>query len=94
MDQTAGFLIPLAAIVILLWLLWSDSIRQRAMPRVWFFFRASLYLVVGAVMAYNGWRYGSAFTTMNWVLIGVAIAVAILGAAYFFRRGQGLGARG
>ena len=88
MDQTAGFLIPLAAIVILLWLLWSDSIRQRAMPRVWFFFRATLYLAVGAVMAWNGWRYGATFTTMNWVLIGVAIAVAIVGAAYFVRRGR------
>lgn len=91
MGQTAGFLIPLAAIVILLWLLWSDSLRQRTMPRIWFYFRASLYLAVAGVMAWNGWRYGYAFTTINWVLIGVAIAVAIVGAAYFVRRGRGIG---
>ncbi|HUP65142.1 MAG TPA: hypothetical protein VM557_07670 [Thermoanaerobaculia bacterium] len=88
LDLTAGYLFPVAAITLMLWLLWSESIRHRPMPRPWYFFRALLYLGLGGVMAYNGWRYGRVFQTMNWVFLGVAMAVSIMGAIFFMRKGM------
>lgn len=88
MSETAGFLIPIAAITMMLWLLWSESLRQRQMPRLWYFFRALLYVLIAGVMAWNGWRYGAVFTRWNWVFTAVAIVVAIVGAAYWVMRGR------
>lgn len=86
MDQTAGFLIPVAGITMMLWLLWSESLRRRPMPRPWYAFRALLYIAMAAVMAWNGWRYAYAFQTWNFVLIGTAVAVALIGAVFFGRK--------
>ena len=70
----------------MLWILWSDSIRRRPMPRAWYVFRALLYLGMAGVMAFNGWRYAYAFGPTNWVLLGTAVAVGFLGVAYFGRK--------
>ncbi|HVR43827.1 MAG TPA: hypothetical protein VMS56_10340 [Thermoanaerobaculia bacterium] len=86
MNQTAGFLIPVAAITMMLWLLWSESLRPRPMPRQWYVFRAVIYLGIAATMLYNGWRYAWAFSTWNFVFIGTAVAVAVAGAAFFLRK--------
>lgn len=88
MAETAGFLIPIAAITMMLWLLWSDSIRNRPMPRLWYLFRALLYLAIAAVMIYNAWRYGESFAAWNYAVIGTAVVVGVIGAIWFGRKGQ------
>ncbi|MGH9456828.1 MAG: hypothetical protein ACRD2J_04225 [Thermoanaerobaculia bacterium] len=86
MSDTAGFLFPVAAITLMLWILWSDSVRPRPMPRAWYVFRAVLYLAMAGVMAFNGWRYARAFRTGNWVLLGTAMAIGLIGVVYFGRK--------
>jgi hypothetical protein len=86
MSQTAGFLFPIAAITLMLWLLWSESLRNRPKHPAWHLSRATLYLGMAAVMVFNGWRYRWAFTPFNFVLLGLAAAVALLGAGFFLRK--------
>ncbi len=68
---------------LMLWLLWSESLRARVQAPAWHLFRAALYLGMAAVMVFNGWRYRAAFTTGNFVLLGLAAAVGLLGAAFY-----------
>lgn len=86
MSDTAGFLFPVAAITLMLWILWSDSIRPRPMPRLWYGFRALLYVAMAGVMVFNGWRYAYAFRTTNWIFLGTAVAIGIVGMIYFGRK--------
>jgi hypothetical protein len=86
MSQTAGFLFPIAAMTLMMWLLWSESLRDRPKHAAWHLSRATLYLGMAAVMVYNGWRYRWAFTTFNFVLLGLAAVVGLLGAGFFLRK--------
>lgn len=83
MDSTTGLLFPVAAMTLMLWLIWSESLRARTMPRPWYAFRALLYVAMGAVLGYNAWKYGAGFERMNWVLIAVALVVACVGTVFF-----------
>lgn len=85
-SQTAGFLFPVAAMTLMLWLLWSESLRARVQAPAWHLFRAALYLGMAAVMVFNGWRYRAAFTTGNFVLLGLAAAVGLLGVGFYLRK--------
>ncbi|MCA1734369.1 MAG: hypothetical protein LC732_12310 [Acidobacteria bacterium] len=86
MSQTAGFLFPIAAMTLMLWLLWSESLRARAKHPAWHLSRVTLYLAMAAVMVFNGWRYRWAFTTFNFVLLALAALVGLVGAGYFLRK--------
>ncbi len=84
--STTGFLFPIAAITLMLWLLWSESLRSRTRLPAAHLFRALLYLGIAFVMVFNGWRYRDHFGTSNFVLLGAAAVVGIIGAVFFGRK--------
>lgn len=84
--STTGFLFPIAAITLMLWLLWSESLRPRTRLRSAQLFRALLYLGISFVMLFNGWRYRHALETANFVLLGAAAIVGIIGAVFFAKK--------
>ncbi len=84
MISPAGMAI--AAITVMLWILWSDTIRTRRPTPILYTIRIGLYLVVAGVMILNTIRYPHLFSgTARWIAV-VAAAIGILGAGYFARK--------
>jgi hypothetical protein len=83
MIPPAGMAI--AAITVMLWILWSDTLRGRRTP-VLYAVRVALYLIVSGVLVVNMVRYPRLFDGTTRVLTIVAAAIGLLGAAYFGRR--------
>jgi len=76
----------LAAITVMLWIIWSDTIRKRRSSPGLYALRIALYLIVGIVFVMNVFRYPEQFDTTARVLAGATAAVGLFGAAYFTRR--------
>ena len=79
-------LMAIASLTVMLWILWSDTIRARRPSQILFTIRIGLYLVVSAVLILNLFRYPRIFDTTDRVLTIITAAVGILGAGYFARR--------
>jgi hypothetical protein len=79
-------LAPLAALTVMLWILWSDSVRPRKPTKFVYLVRVVLFLGVAAVMVWNVFRYPGAFQGASLVFTWVAVAVGVLGAIYFGRK--------
>lgn len=79
-------LMPLAALTVMLWILWSDSLRRRRQHRVFYFVRVALYLMMAVVIAHNLIRYPELFNPWSRFVSFIATAVGIGGAVFFFRR--------
>ena len=79
-------LMAIASLTVMLWILWSDTVRARRPSQILFTIRIGLYLVVSAVLILNLFRYPRIFDTTDRVLTIIAAAVGILGAGYFARR--------
>lgn len=76
----------LAAITVMLWLLWSDSVRPRRPAPVLYAIRVALYLIVSGVLVVNLVRYPAAFPgTARWLAVA-AVVLGVFGAGYFWRR--------
>ena len=84
MIPPAGMAI--AAITVMLWILWSDTIRKRAGSRVIYAVRIVSYLAMAAALVYNAVRYPALFGTGGRMLVVAAVIVAVLGAAYFAKK--------
>jgi len=76
----------LAAITVMLWIIWSDTIRKRRSAPILYAVRIALYLIVSLVIVMNAFRYPRLFDTTARVLAGLTAAVGLFGAAYFTRR--------
>ena len=76
----------LAAITVMLWIIWSDTIRKQRSSPVLYAVRVALYLIVGALFVMNAIRYPRLFDTTARVLAGLTAAVGLFGAGYFTRR--------
>ena len=76
----------IATLTVMLWILWSDTIRARRPSPILYAVRIALYLVVSGMLLLNMVRYPSMFAGSTRVLTGVAVAVGLLGAGYFARR--------
>ena len=76
----------LMALTIMLWLLWSDTIRSRRQPQILYALRIALFLIVSGVLVLNMVRYPAAFSTTGRVLGVIAVGVGLFGAWYFGRR--------
>jgi hypothetical protein len=79
-------LMAIATLTVMLWILWSDTIRARRPSQILYTVRIALYLIVGFVLVLNLVRYPRIFDTTDRVLTIVAAAVGLLGAAYFARK--------
>jgi phosphatidylserine synthase len=84
MIPPAGFAI--AALTVMLWILWSDSVRSRRPTPVLYAVRVLLYLTMAAVLVVNRFRYPRMFSPSASVLVVITALVGVFGALYFGRR--------
>ncbi len=84
MIPPAGMAI--AAMTVMLWILWSDTIRARRPSPVLYAMRIALYLIVSAVLTLNMIRYPGEFSGGARVVAILAVVVGLFGAGYFARR--------
>jgi hypothetical protein len=76
----------IAALTVMLWILWSDTIRRRRSSPALYGVRAGLYLIMTALLVMNRIRYPHMFSTSATVLIVITAIVGVLGAFYFGRQ--------
>jgi hypothetical protein len=84
MIPPAGMAI--AAITVMLWILWSDTIRARRGSRVIYAVRIASYLAMAAVLVWNAVTRPSMFGTGGRLLVLAAVVIAVCGAFYFGRK--------
>jgi len=76
----------IAAITVMLWILWSDSIRARRPTPILYALRVALYLIVSGILILNLVRYPDVFAGNARAVVLVAVIVGLFGAGYFARR--------
>lgn len=76
----------LAMITVMLWIVWSDTIRARRPSQFLYAVRIALFLVVSAIMVLNLVRYPYLFGGATRAMAIVAVLVGVGGAGYFARR--------
>ena len=76
----------IAALTVMLCILWSDTLRKRRPSQVLYAFRIALYLIVTGVLILNRVRYPRFFSSSATVLVVITVCVGLLGAGYFARR--------
>ena len=76
----------IAALTIMLWILWSDSIRARRSSPILYALRIALYLIVAAILVLNRLRYPHLFSTTATVMVALAVLVGLFGAWWFAKR--------
>lgn len=76
----------IALITVMLWILWSDTIRSRRPSQILYVVRIALYLVVSAVLILNLVRYPKVFAGAARGLTIAAVVIGLIGAAYFARK--------
>jgi hypothetical protein len=79
-------LMAIATMTVMLWILWSDTVRARRPSQVLFTMRIGLYLVVSFVLILNLVRYPKIFDTTDRVMTILAAAIGLLGAGYFAKK--------
>lgn len=84
MIPPAGMAI--AALTVMLWILWSDSLRTQRPTPILYVIRIGLYLTMAALLVINRYRYPWLFSTTSTVLVILAALVGVAGAVYFGRR--------
>lgn len=80
--------IAIAALTLMLWILWSDSVRQRRRrpPAGLYAMRIALYVTMSAVLIFKMFRNPEWYTGSSRVLVVVTATVGVLGAGYFARK--------
>ncbi|HEX6096361.1 MAG TPA: hypothetical protein VF432_08560 [Thermoanaerobaculia bacterium] len=76
----------IVAMTVMLWILWSDTLRARRPQPILYALRIALYLIVTGILILNMVRYPEVFDGTTRVLMVVAVLVGLLGAGYFTRR--------
>ncbi len=76
----------IATITVMLWIMWSDSIRARRPSPILYAVRIALFLIVSGVLVLNMVRHPDLFRGGERALTIVAVLVGIAGAVYFGRR--------
>lgn len=79
-------LAPLAALTVMLWILWSDAVRPRRPTKFVYMLRVALFLGVSGVMVWNVFRYPVQFRGGVAIFTWIAVAVGVLGAVHFGRK--------
>lgn len=79
-------MMPLAALTVMLWLLWSDSIRRGRQFRFFFAVRMLLFGAVTGVVIYNLVKYPEHFGRTGTFMSWVAAVVGVVGVVFFWRK--------
>lgn len=82
--------IPLAALTLMMWIVWSDSVRRRRSGRGIYYFRVLIYLLACGVLGWSLWRYWHQVGTATVVLTILAILFGIGGAVHFLKKARGM----
>lgn len=75
-----------AAIVVMLWIIWSDTIRARRPLPILYAMRIALYLIVAGMMIVNLVRSPEIFGGSARMVTILAVLVGFVGAGYFARK--------
>jgi hypothetical protein len=78
--------LALAALAIMLWIIWSDSVRLGRSHAAIYWMRVVLYLAASAALVLNMTRHIVRFTTASEVVTVVAALAALGGAIHFLRK--------
>jgi hypothetical protein len=78
--------LALASITVMLWILWSDSLRSRKPSPILYTIRIGLFLVVAGILILNLIRYPASFDGTGRALAIAAALVGVMGAGYFVRK--------
>jgi hypothetical protein len=84
MSQTTTF--PLLALTLMLWLIWTDSVRPQRASRIVYSIRSLLFLAISALLMFRMLENPGAYSTGAKVLMVVTGLVGVLGAGYFGRK--------
>lgn len=76
----------IATITVMLWIMWSDTIRARRPSPILYAVRIALYLIVSGILVLNLVRYPEIFPGGTRLVTIVAVLVGLFGAGYFARR--------
>jgi len=76
----------IAALTVMLWLIWSDTIRTARGPAILYALRAALFIIVAGILVLNRVRYPFLFSATATALVVVVAIVGAGGAVYFGRR--------
>ncbi|HYI09118.1 MAG TPA: hypothetical protein VEK57_08595 [Thermoanaerobaculia bacterium] len=76
----------IATITVMLWIVWSDTIRGRKPTPILYAVRIALFLIVSGILLLNVIRYPRVFDGGARALSLLAVAVGLFGAGYFARR--------
>jgi uncharacterized membrane protein YGL010W len=76
----------IAAITVMLWILWSDTIRRKRPTPILYAVRIALFLVVSGILILNMVRYPHLFGGGVRMIAVIAVIVGFIGAGYFGRR--------
>jgi hypothetical protein len=76
----------MATLTVMLWILWSDTMRARRPAPILYAVRIALFLIVSGILLLNMVRYPRMFSGTALVLAILSIIVGIFGAGYFARR--------
>lgn len=71
---------------LMLWIIWSDSVRPRRPSRVMYGFRIVMFTTVTLLMIYNTVAYPRLYGGGIRVLIGLASIVGVAGIVYFAQK--------
>jgi hypothetical protein len=76
----------IASITVMLWIMWSDTIRAKRPSQILYAVRIALFLIVSGVLILNMVRRPDLFHGGARSVTIVAVVVGLLGAGYFARR--------
>jgi hypothetical protein len=76
----------IAALTVMLWIIWSDTLRTRRPMPVLYALRIALFLICSAILVLNLVRYPQYFGGTARVFVVLAVGVGIFGAVYFGRK--------
>jgi len=76
----------IAAMTVMLWIMWSDTIRAKRPSQVLYTVRIALFLIISGILAVNLVRYPEVFAGGSRGLVIAAVVVGLCGAGYFARR--------
>lgn len=74
------------ALTVMLWIMWSDTIRMRRPSQILYTVRIALFLIVSGILVVNLVRYPEFFAGGSRGLVIAAVIVGLCGAGYFARR--------
>lgn len=78
--------IAIAVMTVMLWLVWSDTIRSRRQTPILYAVRIAFFLIASGVLVLDIVRYPHLFAGGARVIAIATIIVGVFGAAYFARR--------